>query len=74
MKVLVIGGGGREHVLAHKLNQSELVDQVFAIPGNAAMETVAEVHSEIAETAHDEIVEFAKTMMWNGQSSVQSNL
>ncbi len=59
MKVLVIGGGGREHVLAHKLNQSELVDQVYAIPGNAAMETVAEVHGEIAETAHDEIVKFA---------------
>ncbi len=35
MHVLVVGGGGREHILAHKLNQSPLVSQVYAIPGNA---------------------------------------
>ena len=35
MKVLVIGGGGREHALAWKLKQSEGVDQVFVAPGNA---------------------------------------
>ncbi len=35
MKVLVIGGGGREHALAWKLAQSEGVQQVFVAPGNA---------------------------------------
>lgn len=35
MKVLVIGGGGREHALAWKLRQSEGVSQVFVAPGNA---------------------------------------
>ncbi|MCU0924938.1 MAG: phosphoribosylamine--glycine ligase, partial [Hydrogenophaga sp.] len=35
MKVLVIGGGGREHALAWKLKQSEDVEQVFVAPGNA---------------------------------------
>ena len=35
MKVLVIGGGGREHALAWKLKQSEGVGQVFVAPGNA---------------------------------------
>ncbi|MGE0098977.1 MAG: phosphoribosylamine--glycine ligase [Hydrogenophaga sp.] len=35
MKVLVIGGGGREHALAWKLKQSEGVSQVFVAPGNA---------------------------------------
>jgi phosphoribosylamine---glycine ligase len=35
LKVLVIGGGGREHALAWKLKQSEGVDQVFVAPGNA---------------------------------------
>ena len=35
MKVLVIGGGGREHALAWKLAQSAKVDQVFVAPGNA---------------------------------------
>jgi phosphoribosylamine--glycine ligase len=34
MKVLVIGAGGREHVLAYKLSQSSIVDQVHVIPGN----------------------------------------
>ena len=35
MKVLVIGGGGREHALCWKIAQSELVDQVYCAPGNA---------------------------------------
>lgn len=60
MNILVIGGGGREHVLAKKLSQSPLVKQVFAIPGNDAMSHVAEVHSEIGETEHEKIVTFAQ--------------
>lgn len=35
MKVLVIGGGGREHALAWKINQSPLVSKIFVAPGNA---------------------------------------
>lgn len=35
MKILVIGGGGREHALAWKAAQSPLADQVFVAPGNA---------------------------------------
>lgn len=35
MKVLIIGGGGREHALAWKAAQSPLVAQVFVAPGNA---------------------------------------
>lgn len=35
MNVLVIGGGGREHTLCWKLNQSEQCDNLFAAPGNA---------------------------------------
>jgi hypothetical protein len=34
MKILVIGGGGREHALAWKLAQSERVQRVFVAPGN----------------------------------------
>ncbi|MDU0461108.1 phosphoribosylamine--glycine ligase [Staphylococcus ureilyticus] len=59
MKVLVIGTGGREHILAHKLKQSSLVNEIFAIPGNDAMSDIADVHCEIAETDHTQIVEFA---------------
>ncbi|UMT81546.1 phosphoribosylamine--glycine ligase [Staphylococcus roterodami] len=60
MNVLVIGAGGREHALAYKLNQSDLVKQVFVIPGNEAMSPVAEVYIEIAESDHQAILEFAK--------------
>lgn len=38
MKVLIIGGGGREHALAWKAAQSEKVSQVFLAPGNAGTE------------------------------------
>ena len=34
MKILVIGGGGREHALAWKLAQSPKVQQVYVAPGN----------------------------------------
>lgn len=60
MNVLVIGAGGREHALAYKLNQSNLVKQVFVIPGNEAMTPIAEVHTEISESDHEAIVDFAK--------------
>ena len=60
MKVLVIGAGGREHALASKINQSSLVENVYAIPGNEAMVKVAEIHNEIAESNHQEIINFAK--------------
>ncbi len=39
MKVLVVGGGGREHALAWKIGQSSRVDQVFVAPGNAGTST-----------------------------------
>ena len=37
MKVLVIGGGGREHVLVWKLSQSPRVEEVFCAPGNGGI-------------------------------------
>ncbi len=43
LKVLVIGGGGREHALAWKLKQSEGVSQVFVAPGNAGTARDAEL-------------------------------
>ena len=40
-KVLVVGGGGREHAIAWKLAQSPNVSQVYTTPGNAGMESIA---------------------------------
>ncbi|MCE5198094.1 phosphoribosylamine--glycine ligase, partial [bacterium] len=42
MKVLVIGSGGREHALAWKIAQSDKVDKIYALPGNAGIGQVAE--------------------------------
>ena len=43
MKVLVVGGGGREHALAWKLHQSKRVTGVYAAPGNAGIKEFATV-------------------------------
>jgi len=42
MKVLVVGGGGREHALVWKIADSPLVDRVFCAPGNAGIAQTAE--------------------------------
>lgn len=42
MKVLVIGGGGREHALVWKIRQSQAVETVFCAPGNAGIKAIAE--------------------------------
>jgi phosphoribosylamine---glycine ligase len=42
MKVLVIGGGGREHALVWKLNQSSRIEKIWCAPGNGGIETEAE--------------------------------
>lgn len=42
MKVLVVGGGGREHALTWKISRSPLVKKVWCAPGNAGMARLAE--------------------------------
>ena len=42
MRVMIVGGGGREHALAWKVKQSPLVDALFCVPGNAGTAAIAE--------------------------------
>ncbi|HSH85488.1 MAG TPA: phosphoribosylamine--glycine ligase [Guyparkeria sp.] len=60
MKILVIGGGGREHALAWKIAQSPRVEKVFVAPGNPGTAAEAKCHNlPIAATDIAELVAFA---------------
>lgn len=50
MKILLLGGGGREHALAWKIAQSEKTDKLYIAPGNAG---TAEVGENVAIAADD---------------------
>jgi phosphoribosylamine--glycine ligase len=62
MNILVIGSGGREHALAWKAAQSDLVEKVYVAPGNAgtALEQKLE-NVDIDADSISNLIEFAKT-------------
>ena len=63
MKVLIVGGGGREHALAWKASQSPLVSEVFVAPGNAGTATENKITNvNIGSEDVEKLVEFALKM------------
>ena len=58
MKVLVVGGGGREHTIVWKLSQSPKVDKIYCAPGNAGIASLAECVA-IKATDVEAMVDFA---------------
>ena len=59
MKILVVGGGGREHAIIRKLKENPEVTQIVALPGNAGIARDATCVN-IKTTDIDAIVEYAK--------------
>lgn len=58
MKILVVGGGGREHTLVWKISKSPMVDKIYCAPGNAGTDELAESVPVDAEDI-DALADFA---------------
>ena len=59
MKILVVGGGGREHTIVWKIAQSDKVSKIYCAPGNGGISKLAEC-VDISATDIDGMVKFAK--------------
>ena len=59
MKLMVVGGGGREHAIIKKLNENKDVEKIYALPGNGGIAADAEC-VDIGAKDIDAIVAFAK--------------
>ncbi len=60
MKVLIIGGGGREHAIAAALKKSPRVDALYCVPGNAGIAQIAECEPSIGVMEFDKICSYAR--------------
>ena len=60
MKVLVVGGGGREHAIIKKIKENKNVTEIFALPGNGGLSADATCVN-IGAKDLDKVVEFATT-------------
>ena len=60
MKVLIVGGGGREHAIAVSMKKSKRVDKIYCVPGNAGIAQIAECEPSIGVMEFDKVVAYAK--------------
>lgn len=60
MRVLIIGGGGREHAIAVSMRKSSRLEALYCVPGNAGIAQIAECDSSIGVMEFDKIVAYAK--------------
>ena len=59
MKILVVGGGGREHAICWKLSNEKNVEKIYCAPGNPGIAEVAECVN-IGDSDIDKLAKFAK--------------
>ena len=59
MKILVVGGGGREHAIIKKLKENQTIDAIYALPGNGGIAADAQCVG-IGATDIESIVKFAE--------------
>ena len=59
MKILIVGGGGREHAIAWKLSKENNVEKIYCAPGNAGIAKVAQCVN-ISDSDIENLVKFAK--------------
>lgn len=59
MKILVIGGGGREHAICWKLSNESNVEKIYCAPGNAGISSIAECIN-IGDSDIESLLKFAK--------------
>ena len=59
MKILIVGGGGREHAIAWKLSKEDNVKKIYCAPGNAGISKVAQCLN-INDNDIENLVKFAK--------------
>ncbi|MDE6925167.1 MAG: phosphoribosylamine--glycine ligase [Acetatifactor sp.] len=60
MKVLIVGGGGREHAIAVSMKKSRRVEKLYCVPGNAGIAQIAECEPSIGVMEFDRIIAYAK--------------
>ncbi len=63
MKVLIVGGGGREHAIACKVAKSSKVDKIYCAPGNAGI-------SEVAQCVNIGVMEFEKLASFAKENAI----
>ena len=61
MKVLIVGGGGREHAIAVSMKKSRRVEKLYCVPGNAGIAQIAECEPSIGAMEFDKIIAYAKS-------------
>ena len=60
MKVLIVGGGGREHAIAVSMKKSKRVDALYCVPGNAGIARIAECEPSVKVMDFDKVIAYAR--------------